>query len=133
MIKNCFKIILEWYFLPSGNVEDLPCAVLCSLLKSPPHQRFAYGVFTAWLLLGCYVPCCPLEKNPKEQEMLEYGCIYIYLLLSLFPFPGEDFGGRFRGRTVSSMVWGIEHCLLLRSPFTADRFYHIYHHYLALW
>lgn len=65
--------------------------------------------------------------------MLESGCIYIYLLLSLFPFPGEDFGEGFRGRTVSSMVWGIEHCLLLRSPFTADRFYHIYGHYLALW
>lgn len=119
MIKNCFKIILEWYFLPSRNVEDLPCAGLCSLPKLPPHQRFAHGVFAAWLLLGCCVQCCLWEKKKQNPKNRTHVGIRVHLSPAQ-PLPTPWRG--FWGRTISSMVWGIEHGLVLRSAFTADRF-----------
>lgn len=104
------------------------CTVqFCAHFPNSPHTRgFAHGVFAAWLLLGCCVQCCPLKKT------LRAGHVRVYLSPAQpLPTPWRGFFGGFRGRTVSSMVWGIEHSLVLRSPFTADRFYHPYGYNLS--
>lgn len=61
----------------------------CARFPNAPHTTGSLTGFVLPFGMLCSVWC--LEKAPEEQDMLESGCIY--LLLSLFLFPGEDLGG----------------------------------------
>lgn len=61
----------------------------CARFPNSPHTT---GSLTGFLLpFGMLCSVLSLEKASEEQDMLESGCIC--LLLSLFPFSGEDLGG----------------------------------------
>lgn len=107
-------------------MEDLHCAVLCSLPKFPPYQRFCSWGFCCLAAFGMLCSMLSPEKT------LRTGHVRVYLSPAQpLPTPWRGFFLGFRGRTVSSMVWGVEHSLVLRSFFTADRFYHIYGYNLS--